>query len=62
MNDEGQKTTPASPAPKTNITTSAESNSKDGAWAAELVDDEVDWLEAATVELKMNWGNHPVPR
>jgi len=53
--------TPMSPAPKTNIAASAESSSEDGgAWSAEPVDDEVDWLKAATIESKMEWGNHPI--
>jgi len=60
-NDKGQKTAPMSPAPKTNIAASTESSSEDGgAWSAEPVDDEVDWLKAATIESKMEWGNHPI--
>jgi len=61
LNDKGQKATPASLALKTNIAASAELSSEDGGtWSAELVDNEVDWLEAATVELKMVWGNHSI--
>jgi len=57
----GAEDAPMSPAPKTNIAASAESSSEDGgAWSAEPVDNEVDWLKAATIESKMEWGNHPI--